>query len=64
IFMGDAWVNNGSAKSNYEWLPIRVNNVNSTVSLEDLAYWKVDIHTGLVQTPSRNKRYHAAEAVI
>lgn len=44
--MGDAWVNNGSAKSNYEWLPIRVNNVNSTVSLEDLAYWKVDIHTG------------------
>lgn len=44
--MGDEWINNGSAKSNYEWLPIRVNNANSSVSLEDLAYWKVDIHTG------------------
>ncbi|KIK62651.1 carbohydrate-binding module family 35 protein [Collybiopsis luxurians FD-317 M1] len=64
IYMGDAWDSDGTAASNYEWLPISINDAAHTVTLQDFAFWKVDVNTGVVTTSTTGKRYDATEGLI
>jgi hypothetical protein len=64
IYMGDAWDTEGTAASNYVWLPMTVNTGSHAVTLQDYAYWKVSPTTGVVTTSSTGKRYEAEDAVI
>ncbi|KAJ7054389.1 Arabinanase/levansucrase/invertase [Mycena amicta] len=64
IYMGDAWDSTGSAASNYEWLPISINNAAHTVTLQNFAMWKINPTTGVVSTPTAGKRYEAEDAQL
>jgi hypothetical protein len=64
IFLGDAWVDDGSASSTYMWLPMTVDTDTNNVTLQDLAMWTVDLDTGVVSVPSTGKRYEAEHAEI
>ncbi|GAW04191.1 Arabinanase levansucrase invertase [Lentinula edodes] len=64
IYMGDAWDSEGTAASNYEWLPISVDDSAHTITLEDYAFWKVDVSTGVITTSTTGKRYNAADGLI
>ncbi|KAJ3792882.1 Arabinanase/levansucrase/invertase [Lentinula aff. detonsa] len=64
IYMGDSWDSQGTAASNYEWLPISVNDGAHTITLQDYAFWKVDVSTGVITTSTTGKRYDAADGLI
>ncbi|KAJ3729519.1 Arabinanase/levansucrase/invertase [Lentinula raphanica] len=64
IYMGDAWDSEGTAASNYEWLPISVDDSAHTITLQDFAFWKVDVSTGAITTSTTGKRYNAADGLI
>ncbi|KAF5392176.1 hypothetical protein D9757_001601 [Collybiopsis confluens] len=64
IYMGDAWDKDGTAASNYEWLPISINDAAHTISLQNFAFWKVDVNTGVVTTSTTGRRYVATEGLI
>jgi len=64
IYMGDMWTTGGTAASNYEWLPISINDSAHTITLQDFAFWKVNVNTGVVTTSTTGKRYNAADGLI
>lgn len=46
IYMGDDWDADGTAAANYVWLPISIDSGSHTLTLQDYAYWRVDVNTG------------------
>ncbi|KAF9058485.1 Arabinanase/levansucrase/invertase [Rhodocollybia butyracea] len=55
IYMGDMWTTGGTAASNYEWLPISINDSAHTIICRTLR---------VVTTSTTGKRYNAADGLI
>ncbi|KAJ7125318.1 Arabinanase/levansucrase/invertase [Mycena epipterygia] len=65
IYLGDAWDSTGSDASNYEWLPISVSTSAHTLTLQDLAMWKINPSTGVVtSTGFASTAIDAADGII
>ncbi|EIM81457.1 Arabinanase/levansucrase/invertase [Stereum hirsutum FP-91666 SS1] len=64
IYMGDDWDADGTAAANYVWLPISIDSGSHTLTLQDYAYWRVDVNTGVVTTSTTGKRYEAHDGLV